>query len=316
MSIDLTDPIFNDEAAAWAHFEAIRWPDGPVCPHCGIINAADSVIGKTARPGLYRCHECVKQFTATVGTVYERSHIPMHKWLLATHLLCASKKGISALQLFRMLGFGSYRTAWFMAMRIREAMTEAEPNKSGGPLGGKDKVVEADETVVGGRAKNRAFREPAPKKAVLTLVERGGRARSFHVANIDAKKLRPAVMKNVSRKSTLNTDEASYYVKMGREFAGHHAVDHSRSEYAYKLDGRTVSINNAENYFSIFKRGITGVYHSISEAHMSRYLAEFDFRYSNRSKLGVEDTERATKAIKGVEGKRLTYDQPRQPAAS
>ena len=316
MSIDLTDPIFNDEAAAWTHFEAIRWPDGPVCPHCGVINSAHPVVGETARPGLYRCRECVKQFTATVGTLYERSHIPMHKWLLATHLLCASKKGISALQLFRMLGFGSYRTAWFMAHRIREAMNDPTPNKSGGPLGGKDKVVEADETVVGGKAKNRAFREPAPKKAVLTLVERDGRARSFHIANIDAKNLRPTVMKHTSRMSTLMTDEASYYVKMGREFADHKAVDHSRSEYAYKLDGRTVSTNNAENYFSIFKRGVIGTYHSISEAHMSRYLAEFDFRYSNRSKLGVEDTERAAKAIKGVEGKRLTYDQPRQSAAS
>ena len=182
MSIDITDPIFNDEAAAWAHFEAIRWPDGPVCPHCGVIGAADKITGKTARFGLYRCHECVKQFTATIGTVYERSHIPMHKWLLATHLMCAGKKGVSAHQLFRMLGFGSYRTAWFMAHRIREAMTDLEPNKTGGPLGGTDKVVEADETVVGGKAKNRAYREPAPKKMVATLVERGGRVRSKHVA--------------------------------------------------------------------------------------------------------------------------------------
>ncbi len=145
MTVNLTDPIFNDEAAAWKHFEAIRWPDGPVCPHCGVINAADPIIGKTARPGLYRCHECVKQFTATVGTVYERSHIPMHKWLLATHLLCSSKKGISAHQLFRVLGFGSYRTAWFMAHRIREAMTDRTP----GPMGGGGKTVEADETYIG-----------------------------------------------------------------------------------------------------------------------------------------------------------------------
>ncbi len=310
MSINLTDPIFNDEAAAWAHFEAIRWPHGPVCPHCGVIGAADKINGATARFGLYRCHECVKQFTATVGTVYERSHIPMHKWLLATHLMCAGKKGISAHQLFRMLGFGSYRTAWFMAHRIREAMADFEPNKTGGPLGGTDKVVEADETVVGGKAKNRAYRDPAPKKMVATLVERGGRVRSKHVAAINSKTLRPFVMKNVSRKSTLNTDEASYYVRMGREFAGHHAVDHSRGEYAYKLDGRTVTVNGPENYFSIFKRGVYGVYHSISETHLHRYLAEFDFRYNNRSKLGVEDTERATKAIKGVEGKRLTYQEP------
>ncbi len=309
MSINLTNPIFNDEAAAWAHFEAIRWPHGPVCPHCGVIGAADKINGETARAGLYRCHECVKQFTATVGTVYERSHIPMHKWLLATHLMCSGKKGVSAHQLFRMLGFGSYRTAWFMAHRIREGMADLEPNKTGGPLGGTDKVVEADETVVGGKAKNRAYREPAPKKMVATLVERGGRVRSKHVAAINSKTLRPFVMKNVSRKSTLNTDEAAYYVKMGREFAGHHAVDHSRNEYAYRLDGRTVTVNGPENYFSIFKRGVYGTYHSISEAHLHRYLAEFDFRYNNRSKLGVEDTERAAKAIKGVEGKRLTYHQ-------
>jgi len=254
MSIDITNPIFNDEAAAWAHFEAIRWPDGPVCPHCGVIDAADKIIGNTARLGLYRCHECVKQFTATVGTVYERSHIPIHKWLLATHLMCAGKEGMSAHRLFRMLGSGSYRTAWFMAHRIRDSMT-----KTGGPLGGSDKVVEADETVVGGKAKNRAYRDPAPKKMVATLVERGGRVRSKHVAAINSKTLRPFVMKNVSRKSTLNTDEASYYVRMGREFAGHHAVDHSRGKYAYKLDGRTVTVNGPENYFSIFKRGVYGV---------------------------------------------------------
>jgi len=311
VSIDLTDPIFNDEAAAWKHFETIRWPSGPVCPHCGSVNDADPIVGKTARHGLYRCRakECRKQFTATVNTVFERSHIPMCKWLLATHLLCSSKKGMSAHQLYRSLGFGSYRTAWFMAHRIREAMTEIDPNANG-PLGGEGKVVEADETVVGGKAKNRAFREPAPKKAVATLVERGGKVRSKHVANIDAKTLRPFIVKNVSRKSTLNTDEASYYVKVGREFAKHHAVDHSRSEYAYKIDGRTVTVNAPENYFSILKRGIFGIYHSISEAHLSRYLAEFDFRYNTRARLGFEDTERASLALRGVDGKRLTYHQP------
>jgi hypothetical protein len=227
----------------------------------------------------------------------ERSHVPLHKWLLAIHLMTSSKKGISAHQLMRNLGIGSYRTAWFLAHRIREAMTDLEPNKSGGPLVGKDKIVEADETVIGGKAKNRAFREPAPKKAVVTLVERDGRARSKHVANIDAKHPRPHIIKNVSRKSTLNTDEAGYYVKMGREFANHKAVDHWRSEYAYKYDGNTVSTNSAENYFSILKRGIYGVHHSVREAHLSRYLAEFDFLYNNRSKLGVEDADRAAKAL-------------------
>jgi hypothetical protein len=234
----------------------------------------------------------------------------MHKWVLATHLLCSSKKGFSALQLHRNLGFGSYRTAWFMAHRIREALAEVDPNAKDGPLGGPDKVVEADETVVGGKSKNRAYRDPAPKKMVATLVERGGKARSKHVAAINSETLRPFVVTNASRKSTLNTDEAAYYTKMGREFDKHHAVDHSRNEYAYKLDGRTVTNNSVENYFSILKRGIYGVYHSVSEAHLHRYLAEFDFRYSNRSKLGIEDTERAELALKGVEGKRLTYYQP------
>lgn len=311
MSTDLTSSIFNDEAAAWKHFEAIRWPEGPECPHCGLVNQADPVIGKTARPGLYRCHACVKQFTATIGTVYERSHIPMHKWLLATHLLCASKKGISAHQLWRMLGFGSYRTAWFMAHRIREGMGDTSHKTTGG-LGGADKVVEVDETYVGGKAKNRAFRKPAPKKAVVTLVERDGRAKSFHVANVTAATVRPIIVTNASRASALMTDESKIYPKVGNEFANHHTVNHSADEYV-RL-GAHVHTNSAENFFSILKRGITGVYHSISEAHLHRYLAEFDFRYSNRSGLGVEDTERAAKALKGVAGKRLMYRQPREAA--
>ena len=162
MSIDLTDPIFNDEDAAWKHFESVRWPDGPICPHCGVIDSADKIIGKTARAGLYRCQECVKQFTATVGTIYEDSHIPMHRWLLATHLLCSSKKGYSAHQLMRTLGLGSYRTAWFLAHRIRESMNDTAPS----PIGGTGKVVEADETYVGGKAKNRAYK-PEPKKHIV-----------------------------------------------------------------------------------------------------------------------------------------------------
>jgi transposase-like protein len=308
---DLTNPMFIDANAAREHLERLYWPHGPVCRHCGNADSKriTKLSGKSTRPGVFWCNECDKPFSVTVGTVMEDSKIPLNKWVLAFHLMSASKKGMSAHQLHRMLGV-SYKTAWFLAHRIREAMGDPEPNKSSGPLGGKDNVVEADETVVGGKAKNRAFGEPAPKKVVLTLVERDGRARSFHVANVTAKKLRPIIVKHASRKSTLMTDEASHYVKMGREFADHKAVDHSRSEYAYKLDGRTVSTNNAENYFSIFKRGVIGTYHSISEAHLSRYLAEFDFRYSNRSKRGVEDTERAAKAIKGAEGKRLTYYQP------
>lgn len=311
--MNLTNPIFHDEEAARAHFEAIRWPNGPHCPHCG--NADSSRItklqGKSTRPGVHKCKECEKPFTATIGTVYERSHIPLHKWLLATHILCSSKKGVSAHQLWRMLGFGSYRTAWFMAHRIREGMRD-DSHKSTGGLGGANKVVEADESFVGGKAKNRAYREAAPKKAVLSLVERGGHVASFHVANVTASELRPIIVKNASRASMLMTDEATVYPKIGKEFASHGTVNHSAEEYA-RLGG-FIHINTAENFFSILKRGINGVYHQVSEAHLHRYLAEFDFRYNNRSGLGVEDTERAYKAVTGVVGKRLTYRQPDEGA--
>ncbi len=312
MSIDLTDPIFNDEAAAWKHFEAIRWPDGPVCPHCGVINSADPIIGKTARHGLYRCRECVKQFTATVGTVYERSHIPMHKWLLATHLMCASKKGISAHQLFRSLGFGSYRTAWFMAHRIREAMTDRNPP---GPLGGKGKTVEVDETYIG-RLKD----VPKPKggsshkNVVLTLVERGGSARSFHIDSVSIADMKPIVDANIARESAMMTDQGASYPEIGKGFASHDVVNHAREEYVRREGEKVISTNVVEGYYSIFKRGMKGVYQHCSEKHLHRYLREFDFRYSNRSALGVEDTERAGIAVKGVEGKRLTYRQPRKVA--
>lgn len=182
MAIDLTDPIFTSEEAARAHFEALRWPNGPVCPHCGAADGATELKGKSTRPGVYKCRSCRKPFTATIGTLYERSHIPLHKWLLATHLMCASKKGISAHQLFRMLGFGSYRTAWFMAHRIREGMRELHP-ETGGQLGGANKVVEADETYVGGKARNRKGKVPA-KEAVVALVEREGRVRSHHIPEV------------------------------------------------------------------------------------------------------------------------------------
>jgi transposase-like protein len=251
--MEITDPRFHDADKAREYLEAQRWPNDPICPHCG--NADPTTIGtlkgKAHRAGLYQCNACREQFTVTVGSVMERSKIPLNKWLMAMHLMGSSKKGISAHRLHRMLGV-TYQTAWFLAHRIREAMCDEDPNASEGPLGGKDKVVEADETVIGGRSKNRAYRDPAPKKSVVTLVKRGGRARSKHVANIDAVNLRPFIVKNASRKSTLNTDEASYYVKMGREFAGHHAVDHSRQEYAYKLDGRTVSTNSAPRTISAF----------------------------------------------------------------
>jgi transposase-like protein len=303
VSIDLTDPIFNDEAAAWKHFEAIRWPNGPVCPHCGVINAADPIIGKTARHGLYRCHECAKQFTATIGTIYERSHIPIHKWLLATHLLCASKKGISAHQLWRMLGFGSYRTAWFMEHRIREAMRSDKLS----PMGGSGSTVEADETFIGRKEGSIKRRGHGHKNVVLSLVDRkSGQVRSFHVDSVSAAELVPIVKANVAKETAMMTDEWSGYFSLGDHFASHESVSHKADEYVRG----SVHTNTVEGYYSIFKRGMKGVYQHCSEKHLHRYVAEFDFRYNNRSRLGVEDTERSTKAIKGVEGKRLQYRQP------
>ncbi len=311
---DLTNPIFNDEDAARKHFEALRWPDGPICPFCGTVGDAHELQGKSTRPGLYKCHGCQKPFTATIGTVYERSHIPLTKWLLATHLLCSSKKGMSAHQLWRLLGFGSYRTAWFMAHRIREAMA---PVKNAGPLGGQDKVVEADTTYVGGKEKNKHVGKRDPKKIggvgkqiVHTLVERGGKARSNHIANVSGKTLRPVVMKQVSRKSTLMTDTAGGYLHLGKEFTRHEMVDHGAGEYV-RGDAHS---NTVESYFATFKRGIVGTYHNVSEAHLKRYLAEFDFRYNERTALGVDDKARAEKAVKGAVGKRLTYRQPNQEA--
>jgi len=311
---DLTNPIFTDADKAREHLESLHWPNGPICRHCGNADPAriTKMGGKSLRPGVYQCNECRKPFSVTVGTAMERSKIPLNKWLLAMHLMMASKKGVSAHQVMRMLGL-TYQSAWFMCHRLREGMRDMDHNTTSG-LGGADKIVEVDETYVGGKGKNRAHRKPSPKKAVVTLIERDGSARSFHVANVTAETVRPIIVKHVSRKSALMIDESNVYTKLGREFSSHQSVDHSRDEYAYldKLSGRIVSINISENFYSIFKRGITGVYHSISEAHLHRYLAEFDFRYNNRSGLGVEDAERAAKAMTGMVGKRLMYQGPRQ----
>ncbi len=295
---NLTNPIFTDADKARQHLEAVNWPQGPFCPHCGECENVHRLQGKSTRAGLIQCNSCLKNFTVTVGTVFERSKIALNKWMLATYLLSSSKKGMSAHQLHRMLGV-TYKTAWFMAHRIREAMDGAG---STGPLGGPNTVVEADETYVGGKARNRAFRKPAPKKAVVALVERDGHVRSFHVANVNAKTLRPLIVTNVDRASHLMTDESMVYTRVGREFAGHTTVIHSAKEYV-RIGGWAHS-NTAENFFSIFKRGVIGTYHHMSEAHLGRYCAEFDFRYNTRT---ITDGERTDAALKGIVGKRLTY---------
>ena len=295
--MDITAPRFTNENAAREHLESLQWPDGPFCPHCGSLNAT-RLQGGHHRPGLIQCNGCRQQYTVTVGTVFERSKVPLNKWLLANHLLCASKKGISGHQVARMLGV-TYKTAWFMMHRIREAMTPANP----APLGGGDQaVVEADETYVGGKARNRATRKPAAKKAVVALVERDGQVRSFHVANVNAKTLRPLIVTNVHRSAALMTDESPVYTRVGREFAGHFSVNHSASEYV--TTGGFKHSNTVENFFSIFKRGVIGTYHHMSEAHLGRYCREFDLRYNTRN---MNDGERADLIVKGFVGRRLTY---------
>jgi len=302
--------MFQDEDKAREALEALRWPDGPICPHCG--NSDGEKIAKVEgkkqshRPGLYYCNECKGQFTVTVGTVFERSKVPLTKWWLAAHLLNSSKKGVSAHQIHRTIGV-TYKTAWFMMHRLREAMADLKPT---GPLGGSGKIVEADTTYIGGKEKNKHASKRDGKKIggmgkqiVHTLVERGGKARSNHVANISGKTLRPILTANVSRKSSLMTDTAGGYMDVGKEFERHEMVDHGIGEYV-RGDAHS---NTVEGYFSVLKRGITGVYHHVSEAHLKRYLAEFDFRYNNRMSLGVNDGERTANALRGIEGKRLTY---------
>ena len=300
MDIDLTNPIFHDEAKATAHMEADRWPDGVICPLCGSVNVHR--MGGMTQAGMFLCNDCREKFTVRTGTVFERSHIPLHKWLMATHIMAASKKSVSALQLQRMLGLGSYRTAWFLCHRIREAMKPAKT----GPIGGKGHTVESDETVIGGKKHNRAYAKKEPKKhIVVALVDRDGESRSFHVANVKTATLREAIGKTVDRRSHLVTDEMRSYEPLGRSFAGHSTVNHSADEYVAL--GGFAHINNAEARFSLMKRAIFGAHHSVSEAHLKRYLTEWDFKWNTRK---LKDGERAALALKGAQGKRLTYRQP------
>ena len=314
--VELSHPMFQNEEAARIHIEKVRWPNGPICPYCGVVDGKVKALGgESMGPGWYHCGDCRKLFTVRVGSVMERSHIQLHKWLLAMRLYTSSKKGFSAHQLHRTLGI-TYRSAWFLAHRIREAMRDDSPS----PLGGKDKVVEADETFIGppdaifvtGKGWQR-IRGTQTKRKVIALVERGGKARSFHVKDLNAATIRKTLSENVSKASRLHTDEAHHYRKPGIEFAEHARVNHSEQEYARG----DVTTNTVEGYFSIFKRGMKGIYQHCGEQHLQRYLDEFDFRYSNREALGVDDTERATRAIKGAEGKRLTYRRigPKRTAA-
>jgi transposase-like protein len=321
MSI-LSKPYFHDEDAAFEHLEQLLWSEGPVCPHCGTFGRATKLQGSAHRRGVWKCNEreCRKQFTVKVGTVFEHGRMPLHKMLQAVHLMASSKKGVSAHQMHRTLEI-TYKSAWFLAHRIREAM------RDGGlaPLGGKGGVIEADETYFGNEEeppapiphsqrknifspKRKPKRGPAGKRAIVSLVERGGRVRSFHPATADGETVAKIVRENIDRETRLHTDESRLYTRVGKELAAHETVTHTAREYVrYEDDGSVTHTNTVEGYFSIFKRGMRGVYQHCSEKHLHRYLAEFDFRYNNRVALGFNDKDRAKSVAKGIVGKRLTY---------
>ncbi|MGD9881412.1 MAG: IS1595 family transposase [Reyranella sp.] len=308
--VDLRSPIFHNEDKAREHLEALLWPHGPVCPRCGVMDdRITKLAGKSTRPGVYKCKDCRKPFTVTVNTVMERSKIPLTKWLLASQFMASSKKGMSALQLHRMIGT-SYETAWFLFHRLREAAHDPKA----GPIGGEGKTIEVDETYIGGKEKNKhrnkrlnAGRGAVGKAPVVSLVERDGSTRSFHVANVTAKTLGPILTKHASAKSRLMTDEHGVYPPIGAAFASHGTVNHSAGEYV-KV-GTTDHTNTVESHFALLKRGVYGTFHNISEAHLHRYLAEFDFRANTRD---LTDAERSSALMVGAKGKRLMYRQPNE----
>jgi transposase-like protein len=306
---DLAHPCYHDDDAARAMFESIRWPDGPFCPKCGALDHVAPFGGKSMGPGWFWCSACRDKFTVRVGTVLERSHIALHKWLIGFRLYASSKKGFSAHQLMRTVGLGSYRSAWFMAHRIRDAMADDDP----APLGGEDKIVEADETFVmkqRGRDKWQFSAEYGWTKVrdrreviVFALVERGGKARAMPIDNRTVDELRRKLKEHADSASVLMTDELSSYRRAGRHFVNHETVNHSEEEWTRG----PVHTQTVENFFSVFKRGMRGVYQHCSEDHIARYLHEFAFRHSHRAALGIDDATRSTLAIRGIEGKRLTY---------
>ena len=315
----LSSPHFHDEAKAFAFLESVVWADGVVCPHCGVIGGrVYDLSGVRSKPsvknpegvvrhGLKKCGECRKQFTVKVGTVFEHARMPLHKMLQAFHLIVSSKKGISAHQLSRVLEV-QYKTAWFLAHRIREAMRSGDL----APFGSGGGAVEVDETYIGQR-KNRPLKGGgghAHKMAVLALVDRdSGKMRSFTIENTRASEIHPIVRANISREARLMTDEAKLYKKIGREFAEHGTTLHGIGNYV-DLDDRTIHTNTVEGAFSIFKRGMRGVYQHCGEQHLHRYLAEFEFRYNTRTANGFDDRARAREGLKGITGKRLTYARP------
>jgi transposase-like protein len=296
----LNQPHFQNVEKARKYLEALRWPDGPVCPHCGSVAAHYALKGKAHRPGLYKCKDCREQFSVTVGTVFERSKIPLSKWLLAVYLLSSSKKGMSSHQLHRMLGV-TYKTAWFMTHRIREAMKDTDTGLLGGP--GSSGVVEADEVYLGkakGQGKGAHYNS---KQKIVALVERKGRVRAFHVPSVNASTVKSILKSQVAESARLMTDSAGLYTKIGKGFASHETVNHLRGEYARG----DVTTNTVEGYFGILQRGLNGTYQHVSPEHLHRYVNEFSFRYNNRSSRGIEDSERAARVLVRIGGKRLTY---------
>lgn len=303
----LSAPHFHDEAAAFAKVEGVLWPQGPVCFHCGCMGRITAIKPnpeKRVRYGLKKCGDCKKQFTVRMGTIFEESKLPMTKWLQAIFLMCSSKKGVSAHQLHRTLEI-TYKTAWFLAHRIREAMRSGDL----APFGQGGGTVEVDETFIGTDTDrdNKGLRRASHMNKVMTLIDREtGRARSIVVDDLKLPTVAAIVRENVAREARLMTDEAYHYVPVGTGFAAHGVVNHKREEFVSKLD-RTIHTNTVEGFYSIFKRGMKGVYQHASKKHLHRYVAEFDFRYSNRAKLGVDDHQRAVIALQGVVGRRLTY---------